>query len=88
MAETDQQGHEVFNFVQVSSDFGTNMTSVGFQVIIYITMFLVVTPCSDECFEGTYPTNGGSTAGHYTVSHLRRLVSMTVTAPLQSSRQH
>ena len=49
MAETDQQGHEVFNFVQVSSDFGTNMTSVGFQVIIYITMFLDVTPCSDEC---------------------------------------
>jgi hypothetical protein len=53
MAETDQQGHEEFNFVHGSTEFGTNMTHVGIQVIIY-TMFWDVTPCSDERFESIY----------------------------------
>jgi hypothetical protein len=46
--------------MQHSTDFGTNMTGVGFQVIIYITMFWDVTSSSDERFERhtlhfTYP---------------------------------
>jgi hypothetical protein len=36
--------------MKCSTDFGTNMTGVGFQVIIYITMFWDVTSSSDECF--------------------------------------
>jgi hypothetical protein len=54
MAETDQQRHEEFNFVQVATDFGTNMTGAGVQGIIYITMFWDVTSNGDERFEGTY----------------------------------
>jgi len=34
-----------------SIDFGTNMTGVGSQVIIYITMFWDGTSSSDERFE-------------------------------------
>ena len=37
--------------IQCSTDFGTNMTGVGFWVIIYITMFWDVTSSGDEHFE-------------------------------------
>jgi len=59
MAATDHKRHEAFNFVQASTDFGTNMTGVGFQVIIDIT-FWDVTSSHDErfkrhTFQFTYP---------------------------------
>jgi hypothetical protein len=60
MAATNHHRHEAFNFVQVSTDFGTNMTGFSFRFIIYITMLWDVTSSSDERFERhtlqfTYP---------------------------------
>ena len=84
MAATDQQ--HIIRGMQHSTDSGTNMTGVGFQVIIYITMFWDMTSSSAERFERhtlriTYAAMEAvlPAIGHCATSQ-KATVSMTVTA--------